>query len=628
MPSIPENEAAGSDPKDRADPLAEHIALLQRRLSRSERARAEAETLLEQKSRVLAQANEELQARKDDLLASLELTSRQLLDAQRVAGFGTLIWDVAERKLEVSDQIKLLFDISATKKVDSHRTLLKQVHPEDRASAAAWLYRNLHGRAVRGNVELSDDRLCLFRINVGVSEPEFRWLLGMAEIQVDHLGFPQFIFGTVQDVTVQTRAAAEAAELREREVQRLADLEQLNQQLILARETADQANSAKSRFLAMMSHDIRTPLNGVIGMLGLLDDATLSSDQQQTLNLARASGQQLRVLLDDIIDLARSEAGKLQLNPIHTDLAKLLGDSAAFWRYAAAHKQLTLDAVLDPGLPKWVSVDPVRLRQLIDNLLSNAIKYTVRGGISLRADLVAGDRLRVEVIDTGIGIPPSRRMELFQDFGQLQMQGSEPGGAGLGLAICRRIIEVMDGTIGVESTTPGSCFWFEVPCRKVSAPYAAAESAVRPLTRKDGGPLRVLVAEDIATNRIVVEGHLSKLSCEVTLVENGKEAVDAVAAGDFDLVLLDMAMPVMDGAEAAREIRAMAGAKRKTPIVALTAYARPEELAPIMEAGANASASKPIVGEDLYKVIKSVIDQHRQENRSRQARVQLPPFIG
>lgn len=594
------------------DPIAEQIALLERRLSRSERARAEAETLLEQKSRVLAQANEELQARRDDLLASLELTSRQLLDAQRVAGFGTLIWDVAAQKLDVSDQIKLLFGIPATKRVDSHRALLKKVYQEDRISAAAWLYRNLHGRALQGKATLGDDRICLFRVRNDNGDRAFHWLLGMAEIQVNQSGTPQFIFGTVQDVTIQTEAAAEAAELREREAQRLADLEKINQQLIDAREAADRANSAKTRFLAMMSHDIRTPLNGVIGMLALLEDETLPPKQQQTLNLARASGQQLRVLLDDIIDLARAEAGKLQLNPMHTDLTKLLGDGVAFWRYLATNKNLTLDPVIDPNLPKWVSVDPVRLRQLIDNLLSNAIKYTVKGGISLRADYVNGDRLRVEVVDTGIGVPTNRREELFKDFGQLQMLGSEPGGAGLGLAICRRIIEVMNGTIGVEGRFPGSCFWFEIPCRQVSAPLTFSSSAIRPLTGESSRPLRVLVAEDIETNRIVVEGHLRKMSCDVTLVENGKKAVDALASGDFDLVILDMAMPVMDGAEATAVIRAMPGPKGLIPIVALTAYARAEELAPIMDAGANASASKPIIGEDLYRVIKSLLDTQKQ----------------
>lgn len=594
--------------------LEDQIALLERRLARSERARAEAESLLERKSRILAMANEELRARKADLTQSLERRTRQLIDAQRVAGFGTLIWDIRAKRLEISDQVKLLFGIDPASSVESHLPLLRQVLAEDRASAAAWLYRNLHGRAVHGAIDLAgDDRICLFR-TVDRSTGAVRWLLGMAEIQLNEIGRPQWIFGTVQDVTVQTLAAAEAEELRTLEKQRLADLVQLNDELLKAREQAEQASTAKSRFLAMMSHDIRTPLNGVIGMLALLEDESLSRSQQQTLNLARASGQQLRVLLDDIIDLARAEAGKLQLNPINIDLKKLLGEGAAFWRYVASGKMLTLDTLMDGDLPQWVSIDPVRLRQLIDNMLSNAIKYTVKGGVTIRAEYIEGSRLRVEVRDTGIGVPANRRAELFQDFGQLQMLGSEPGGAGLGLAICRRIVEVMNGTIGVESLAPGSCFWFEIPCPQVGAPPAVNASVIQPLVRGDGSPVRVLVAEDIETNRIVVEGHLRKMSCEVTLVENGLEAVEAVKGNEFDLILLDMAMPVMDGAHATRLIREMPAPKGTTPIIALTAYARPEELAPILEAGANASASKPIVGEDLYRVIRITLDEHSRKD--------------
>jgi signal transduction histidine kinase/ActR/RegA family two-component response regulator len=591
---------------------AKAIALLERRLARSERARAEAEALLEDKSRVLAQANEELEARKEDLLASLELRTRQLLDAQRVAGFGTLIWDVDARKLEVSDQIKVLFSIATDKDVDSHIPLLKQVAKEDRATATTWLYRNLQGKAL-GEEELTpEQKQCLLRIPLQTAGAKaFRWLLCMADIDRSDPAKPHYIFGTVQDVTAETLAAQEAAELRARDALRLAELEQLNSKLTEARENADRANSAKSRFLAMMSHDIRTPLNGVIGMLALLDDDELPPEQRRTINIARASGQQLRVLLDDIIDLARAEAGKLQLSIRATDINQLLGDSASFWRYLAHEKNLAIELTVGDSVPAWLLADPVRLRQLIDNLLSNAIKYTSKGSIRLAADFVAASRLHIAVIDTGIGIPPLRRKELFQDFGQLQLIGSEPGGAGLGLAICRRIVDVMRGKIGVDGTGNGSCFWFEIPVTPVDAPKTVSISSIRPLVGRDGAPVRVLVAEDIETNRIVVEGHLRKMSCAVTLVENGKQAVDAVANEDFDLVILDMAMPEMNGAEATQAIRSMEGPKGKIPIVALTAFARPDELAPMIEAGANGCASKPIVAEDLYHVLLTAIDEHR-----------------
>jgi signal transduction histidine kinase/ActR/RegA family two-component response regulator len=598
---------------DQAPSAQDTIALLERRLMRSERARAEAEALLELKSRVLAQANEELEARKEVLLANLELRTRQLLDAQRVAAFGTLIWNVDARTLEVSDQIKALFAIPTEQDVDNHLALLRQVYKADRAKAAAWLYRNLQSKALINEALTTEQKQCLLRIAmVGAGPGRYRWLLCMADIETNDDAKPRFIFGTVQDVTTATLAAQEAAELRARDAQRLADLEALNIQLTEARENADRANSAKSRFLAMMSHDIRTPLNGVIGMLALLDDDSLPAQQRQTINIARASGQQLRVLLDDIIDLARAEAGKMQLNVRAIDINQLLGDSVSFWRYLAQEKQLAIDLKVADSMPEWILADPVRLRQLIDNLLSNAIKYTNQGRIRVEADYTKDGQLRINVIDTGIGIPPQRRKELFQDFGQLQLLGSEPGGAGLGLAICHRIVAVMQGDIGIDDgdNGGGSCFWFEIPVTQIDAPTTVVVSTVRPLTRPDGGPIRILVAEDIETNRIVVEGHLRKMSCDVTIVENGREAVDAVVAGDFDLVILDMAMPVMNGAEATRAIRQLDGKKGQLPIVALTAFARPDELAPMMTAGANASASKPIVNEDLYQVLRAVLDEH------------------
>lgn len=595
---------------DRQTHEANAIALLERRLARSECARAEAEALLEDKSRVLAQANEELEARKEDLLASLELRTRQLLDAQRVAGFGTFIWDVHARKLEVSDQIKILFAIPVDKEVSNPILLLKQVHKDDRAAAATWLSRSLQGKALAHEVLTEEDRQCLLRIPVKSPEGDtFRWLLCMADIEMSEPTLTRYIFGTVQDVTAESQAAQEASELRERDAQRLLDLETLNVQLTEARENADRANSAKSRFLAMMSHDIRTPLNGVIGMLALLDDDTLPPEQRRTVNIARASGQQLRVLLDDIIDLARAEAGKMQLNVRATDIGKLLEDSVSFWRYQAHEKDLTIDLAVQESMPQSILSDPVRLRQLIDNLLSNAIKYTKAGSIRLLADFLPNHRLRISVIDTGIGIPPMRRKELFQDFGQLHLLGSEPGGAGLGLAICRRIVDVMQGNIGVDDAGSGSCFWFEIPVTPIDGPEAVFVWAIRPLRNRDGKPVRVLVAEDIETNRIVVEGHLRKMSCEVTLVENGREAVAAMTNSDFDLVLMDMAMPEMSGAEATQAIRAMKGSKGKIPIVALTAFARPDELAPMIEAGANACASKPIVGEELYFLLRTVLEE-------------------
>lgn len=618
--AMPYEVAAAIEP---VDPAAQ-IALLERRLARAEAARAAAEHLLEQKSRVLAAANTELTARQDKLSTSLERRTRQLLDAQRVAGFGTMLWDIKHQQLELSPQVQVMIGLEPGSAVKTYRSLVRGLLREDRRRLLDWMHGELLARLDRDHCTRYDGQPCQgspgpceealreYRIEVRCPAEKggegVRSLRIMAQFQVDSQCRPAMIFVTVQDITRQVRADNEAAALRARELQRLADLERLNKELLLAREQADLANDAKSRFLAMMSHDIRTPLNGVIGMLSLFDESTLTAGQRRTLALVRSSGDQLRVLLNDIIDLARAEAGKLALTPGPTNLVDVLTDGADFWRHLADEKSLSLDIVLAPDTPTWVEADSVRLRQLIDNMLSNAIKYTSEGGVLLKTRVLPSGWLRTEVIDTGIGIPAHRRTELFSEFSQLNLLGSEPGGAGLGLAICQRIIEVMGGRLGLDDAVRGSCFWFEIPVVRIPVPKRVANPVVRSLRGADGRVPRVLVAEDLATNRIVVEGCLRKLGCEVDVVEDGQQALDVVGSGTaYDLVLMDMAMPVMDGPEATRRIRALPGELARLPIVALTAFTRPEELEPMMAAGANDSVAKPIVIDDLYRAISRVL---------------------
>ncbi len=615
---VPRPLAADIEPGD----STAKIALLERRLARAEAARAAAEHLLEQKSRVLAKANTELEARKQSLSTSLERRNRQLLDAQRVAGFGTMLWDIRSQQLELSPQAQVMIGLEPGSAVRTYRSLVRCLLREDRGRMLRWMHRELlvglqTDRCNRCSERADPDtpatcaEACReYRIEVRCPNGDdgVRSLCVMAQIQIDSHCRPAMIFVTVQDITRQVRADNEAAALRSRELQRRKDLEQLNKDLLVAREHADLANEAKSRFLAMMSHDIRTPLNGVIGMLSLFDESTLTAEQKRTLALVRSSGDQLRVLLNDIIDLARAEAGKLTLNPGPTNLIDVLTEEADFWRHLAEEKQLSLDMVLAPDMATWIEADSVRLRQLIDNMLSNAIKYTCEGGVMLKSRVMPDQRLRIEVIDTGIGIPAHRRAELFSDFSQLNLLGSEPGGAGLGLAICQRIIEVMGGTLGVDDAGRGNCFWFEIPVVRIPVPKRVANPVVRSFKGPGGRALRVLVTEDLATNRIVVQGCLHKLGCEVSVVEDGQQALAAVDADDaFDLVLMDMAMPVMDGPEATRRIRALQGPHRNLPIIALTAFTRPEELAPMMAAGANDSVAKPIVLEELYRVMAKVL---------------------
>jgi CheY-like chemotaxis protein len=260
-------------------------------------------------------------------------------------------------------------------------------------------------------------------------------------------------------------------------------------------------------------------------------------------------------------------------------------------------------------LVSWISADRYRLRQLVDNMLSNAIKYTRAGTIRIRMGNIADGHARYEVIDSGIGIPEARRRELFQDFGQLRMDGVGEGGAGLGLAICRRIVELMGGTIGVDGNPdgPGSRFWIELPITEIPPPpQKAAPDSLR-LARADGRRPTILVAEDVETNLIVARGLLGRLGCDVELVSDGQAAVARAAKGGLDLVLMDVSMPVMSGIEATRQIRALPGPAATVPVVALSAYSRPEDLAPIFAVGACAHIGKPIRIDELHKVIDAVL---------------------
>lgn len=583
--------------------------MLERRLARSEAARAQAETLLEDKSRVLAIANEELQARKADLQRNLERRTRQLLDAQRVAGFATLTYDVRARRLELSPQVHEMFGVDPARPETGFRDLLRRVVPQDRRRAIEWVMRDLLRPAPRPEHDG-------FRIEVrcfsGRKRSAFRWVKVQAQQERDARGRLAMIAITVQDITRQVLADEEAERLRARDAKRLKDLERLNAKLTHAREAAERASQAKSRFLAMMSHDIRTPLNGVIGMLAVMDETGLHDEQRQAVRLARASGEQLRVLVDDIIDLARAEAGKLELSVTPVAIRTLLEDGASFWRFLARQKGLALDFDADAAVPAWVEADPARLRQLVDNLLSNAIKYSERGAIRLAVTANDG-ALSIAVTDQGIGIPKARVGLLFRDFTQLHLAGNAAGGAGLGLAICRRIVEVMGGEIGYEPAAGGgSRFWIRLPLRAVEAPEKLPTDEVPPLTIDGARRPRVLVAEDVATNRIVAARHLDRLGCDAVLVENGRLAMEAMRSERFDLVLMDVAMPVMDGPSATSAIRALGDDSALTPIVALTAYARPEELAPMMAAGANGSAAKPIRLADLRAVMASALERPRR----------------
>ena len=384
-------------------------------------------------------------------------------------------------------------------------------------------------------------------------------------------------------------------------------LQVTNRALIDKQHEAEAASIAKSEFLANMSHEIRTPLNGVLAMAHVLDEAELPPREREAARMICASGEMLERLLSDILDLAKVEAGQLEIEHQPFQAGDLVRNVAALCRPRADEKGLPIVVEIDPAADRSYVGDAVRVRQVVINLVSNAVKFTEAGEVRLA--LAAGESggVRFEVHDTGVGFDAAGKARLFDRFQQADGSITRRfGGSGLGLAISKHLAGMMGGTLDCDSTPGvGSVFRFEAPLPVAETPQAGlvAEIAPAPMSA-----LRLLVADDHPTNLRVVEIILKGAGVEVTTVMNGLEAVQAHATSGFDVILMDMQMPVMDGMTAVAEIRAAearAGGRR-TPIVMLTANAMPEHVRAGREAGADGHLSKPITPASLFQAIRAV----------------------
>jgi signal transduction histidine kinase len=372
------------------------------------------------------------------------------------------------------------------------------------------------------------------------------------------------------------------------------------QALESAERAAMSASAAKSVFLATMSHELRTPMNGVLGMAHALTAGPLNAQQSHQVDMLIRSGEGLMTILNDVLDVSKIEAGKLELETLAFDIRDLVDEVVGLWSQAAQAKDVQLICNVDPLAPTWVSGDPTRLRQVLTNLISNALKFTASGEVTVRVGPAGAAFLEIQVVDTGIGMSAEQQTRLFQTFSQADASITRRfGGTGLGLAICKQLTELMGGAITVRSAPgAGSAFTLALPLPAAAEPKAAPETPCEGIVG-----LRVLVADDNRINQLVARTILEAAGAVVEVADNGRHALERLAERVYDAVLMDVHMPDMDGLEALRRVRAGAAGAGDIPVIALTADVMHGDEGDLLACGFDAVQPKPIRPADLVRAI-------------------------
>ncbi|MEN9841320.1 MAG: putative sensory/regulatory protein RpfC, partial [Verrucomicrobiota bacterium] len=527
-------------------------------------------------------------------------------------------WNIVTGSLFLSPGLKRMLGYSPSELPNHFNTLQAHMHPEDYARNGTILRRHFesHGR------EPFYDEVRWRHKNGSTI-----WVIctgGVVEWRPD--GSPARMVGSHINITPAKEAEAKVQATNTRLAESIGEARLLAQK-------AEHANRAKSEFLANMSHEIRTPMNGVIGMTHLLLDTPLNPQQNSYARTIQSSGQSLILLINDILDLSKIEAGKLELESIPFELPRLLEDVSSPLRHQARAKDLRWLARWPDNLPRVVLGDPKRLRQILTNLAGNALKFTSTGQIELTAEILAPAQapkitVRFQVTDTGPGIPPDKIDRLFQKFTQVDASTTRQyGGTGLGLAISKELINLQGGEIGVRSTPgQGSTFWFTLHL----APAATDQLPASVNTPNHFAPFpsatRLLLAEDNETNQQVALGILAKFGLTPRVVADGNAALAALAEADYDLVLMDIQMPGLDGLSATRILRSSTTPHRNkhVPVIGLSAHALTGDRADGLAAGFNDYLTKPIDPSALHATLQRWLREPGARNEEPAAGSKVP----
>lgn len=509
-----------------------------------------------------------------------------LAQSQKIAHVGSWDLDIVTGKLEWSDETYSIFGIKPHEFTKNYNAFIEAVYPDDRAIVDATFMSSI--QEGRDSYETEHRIVCK-------EHKEIKYVLERCIHYRSDSGKIVRSVGMVQDISERKK---------------------MEQELIKAKEQAELANIAKSRFLANMSHEIRTPLNGVMGMLQLLGMSELTSEQKEYLNLSKKSSELLLKVINDILDYSKIEAGKLELESHVFNVNDMMRDLLTLFRPSIQSKAIRLDAHFNTSIPNLLVGDSFRLRQVLSNLIGNAVKFTHEGQIDVFIDvcnnqfeIIPNNKTKLQfcVKDTGIGINKDKINNVFNSFIQSDSSTTRQyGGSGLGLSISRGLVEKMNGTIWAESEEGiGSSFYFTCVLEKARDENSLVSEIISPLNSINNKLLRLLIVEDDAVSRLIIERLSDKKGWQYVSVKNGQDALKAFANNIFDVVFMDVQLPALDGYQTTAEIRRLENnAEKQTPVIAMTAYALEGDKEKCLEAGMNDYISKPVNAATFFNIVK------------------------